>query len=259
MPDETSAFVAEALRTRGFVVTLLPESDSKSADLLASKGDEAFVIEVKAKTDDPAQIQEVDSKLQAGQVVTEEHEVLPRNTIARVVRHGVKQLQASAQGDPIRLLWFMGMGARGRLYSDQIEKTLLGPTLLIDLLETSFQMQCYFFYESSFFRWRDRLDGAVVADSRGVTLCVNPFAPRAQRLRLSPLAHIFGSTVLDPSALEAEGEACIADCPLNRTQSYPVLQYLREKLGRRTLINVDMTYMRVSAALSVQNFAEAKR
>jgi len=251
MPDETSAFVAEALRSRGFEVNVLPESDAKSADLLASKDGEAFVIEVKVKTDDPARAQKIDSELQAGQLVREVDQVLPRNTIAGVVRHGVEQLEASAQGDPIRLLWFMSMGVRGHLYSDQIEKTLLGPTLLIDLLETSFQMQCYFFYESSFFRWRNQLDGAVVAHSKGLKLCVNPFAPRAQRLRLSSLADIFGSAVLDPPVLEAEGEACIADCNLDRSQSYPVLQYLREKLGRRMLINVDMTHMRVSAALSL--------
>lgn len=251
MPDSYSTFVAEALRSRGFEVTHVDEGAAKAPDLIARKAGETFAIEVKCKEDDPRLLRQRDAALLSGDTFTEPHDVAFRNRLAGIVRHAVDQLDSASPGNPIRLLWFMGSGQRSRLYADQMAKTLFGDTLVVDIHDTAFQRQCYFFHESAFFRWRTKLDGAVVTHREGLCLCINPLSPRADRLRSSPLADVLRKAIRDPASPDAADHNFIVDCDLDRSVSFPVLKYVQQQLGRPMLTDVPITNLRVSVGVEL--------
>lgn len=95
------------------------------------------------------------------------------------------------------------------------------------------------------------MDGAVIARATSGQLCVNPFSPRADRLRRSPLAVTFGAGVFDPMAREARGDVCVVDGDIDRSDEGAVLRFVQQKYDRPMLMNIDMGHHEVWTGLKL--------
>lgn len=256
MSEQVESAVVALLEHLGFTVDPIEESEGKTPDLVASKDAETFLIEVKTKNDDASRTQRMEAAFEVGEIFEEVLSMGPRNRVSAIVQHGVRQLEALGVGDPLRLLWFVSLGRGAEVYARQIRATLLGSTQVVDLQETSWQRDCYFFHNSAFFRWRDTLDGAVIAQSKSGQLLVNPFSSRVDRLRRSPMAVTFGQGVLDPIALEAEGRACIVDGDVDRSDEAAVQHFLQRKYGRPMLQSIEMGHHGVWMGVPVEKLPQ---
>ena len=256
MPDDIAAAVSSFLEYLGFEVEPVEEGATKSPDLFAMKEGELFLIEVKAKHDEARREEKMKNAFEQGSLFEEDLPMGRCNRLLGIVQHGVRQLGAHANDDPLRLLWFVVRGPRAKVYASQVRATLLGSTRVFDLQDTSWQRECFFFYHSDFYRWRRELDGAVIAGAKSGQLLVNPFSPRADRLRCSPLAVTFGVGVLDLVALEEEGDACLVDSDVDRSDEAAVQQFVQQKYGRPMLQSIEIDYHGVWAGLPLHDGQE---
>lgn len=252
MPTTIENAVLSLLEHLGFKVAPVEEGEHKTPDLVAAKDGDIFLIEVKAKRDDASRKGQMEKAFELDSTFEEVLPMRPRNRVSAIVRHGVRQLGAQWPGDPLRLLWFTALGRHAEVYARQIRATLLGSTRLIDLQETSWQRECFFFHNSAFHRWQKELDGAVIAQSKSGQLLVNPFSPRADRLRRSSMAVTFGRGVLDPIALAGEGDACIVEGDVDRGNEAAVQRLLQQKYERPMLQSIEMGYHAVWVGLPVE-------
>ncbi len=143
-----------------------------------------------------------------------------------------------------------GRDAEAKYY--QFIATLYGSTNILEQDKT-YLKPCYFFRNSDFFRFGERLDGAVAAYLSGdmvtMKLCLNPYAQGWQALRDSPYAKRFTTGLVDPLAEEAAGEAYVADTDIHRTDQGAVLSYLQAKYGTGPLMNMDMNMASVEVVV----------
>ena len=198
--DRLRRNIADALRAWSFEVVEIEETDdSKTPDLLVSRGSEEYLIEIKSKRDDRRRVAEERQTLRAGGLVERSDQLGVRNTTAGVIREAVDQLEAFEPGtERIRLVWFQTVGEDAEVQERQFRATIFGTTNVVDLDNDGPMLPCYFFRESAFFRHSASLDGAVVACGDQAQLLMNTYSPRVERLRRSALARRFRAAVHDP-------------------------------------------------------------
>ena len=234
---ELKAAIAENLEGMGFSVQHLDERESdKTPDFLAVKS-ERFLIEVKEKGDDPSKLEAEAERAREGGIA-ERHEYWgPKNTVARIIKDGSRQLAAWPEEErDYCLLWLHASGRDPESQYEQFRGTLLGVTNIIEMGKSTMK-ECYFFHDSAFFRWRQTLDGAIVSSAKEAELWLNPHSSRADRLKASELTAAFGGAN-DPRDLEAQGTIFIADCEVDRRDSDAVKRYLQEKYRTKPLDNM---------------------
>jgi len=240
--DQLRNALADALRKWGFEVKEIEETEVfKTPDLLVKNGSDEYLIEVKSKRDNPDRVAAERQRFTAGEIVERSDPLGVRNTIAGVIEEAAEQLEAFEPGtERIRLLWFQAVGDDAEVQERQFRATVFGTTNIIDIDDDGPMLPCYYFSESAFFRFKNSLDGAVVASGDQAQLLVNTYSLRVDRLRESALAERFGTAVLDPVRLEEAGEALVADCTVDRRDSGAVLSYLQTKYCREKLMNMEM-------------------
>lgn len=250
--------VSDLLRSWHFEVDQLPERrGQRTPDLLVSRGVRRFVVELKGKADDTTRLRNDSKRLVRGEVVEHAEPAGRRNTISGIVEDAVDQIAGLPPApEDLRLLWLHGQGRHPDLKVMQFHATVYGTTNIIDLDNPSRRRECYFFYHNEFFRFREGLDGAVLAAGDQVLLCINHFSQRADLLRTSPLAVAFRPFVCDPVRLEEEGEVFIADCDIDRRRPEEVIQYVRRKYGCEKLMNMDMGLLEASMLVTFNDERE---
>ena len=238
---EIKAGVTRLLESWRFAVTPIPESASKSPDLLAEKDGASFVFELKERLDDPVLLAEERAKLEAGEVVSRAVPAGRTNRVSGIVKHGVGQLSSyQAPAGAFYLLWLHASGKDAELQIEQFRGTLYGMTNIFDL-DAQHSIRCYYFHHSDFYRWRHVLVGAIVSTFDHLQLCLNTASPRTGEFRGSPLVRQLASGLLDPTKLEREGSAYIADCDVDRNKEGVALQYIQKKYGRPKLMDLNMS------------------
>ncbi|MEO7419045.1 MAG: hypothetical protein ABI163_18430 [Thermoanaerobaculia bacterium] len=241
-PDqELKEAIARHFEDRGFEVTLLEaKEDRRTPDLLVVKSGQRFLIEVKTKGDDLAALLERRRKLERGELVMHGARWVS-NTIAGIAKDGACQLNdyPSEERD-FSLLWVHAEGEDPLSQAKQITCTLYGKTRVFSILNPKFSYECYFFYDSAFFRRRATLDGAIVSALGKAELCINTYSPRYSSFRVSEIVRAFGQDVVDPTELEQAGRAIIADCDVDRRKHDEVVRYLEEKYNEKSLQHLDI-------------------
>lgn len=116
---------------------------------------------------------------------------------------------------------------------------------------TAIYVMCFYFHSSSFYRFRDILDAAVIMCAHKAQLCVHTYSPRKEPFRKSHFAQLFEQAVIDPEILESEGKAYIADCDLDRKNKTMVLDYLKQKYSKDNLSEIEMHHL--SGSIPVPN------
>lgn len=237
-PDqELKEGIAKHFEDLGFEVSLLEEEEGrKTPDLLVTKSGQRFLIEVKAKGDDPGALLERRRKLAQGELVIYGARWAPKNTISGIAKEGVRQLAEHPREEhDFSLLWLHAEGSDPESQFEQFAFTLYGKTSVHSLLNSRFSYECYFFYDSVFYRWRDILDGAILSTSSKAQLCINTYGPRYSSFQSSEIVKAFDKGVIDPLELERAGRAIVADCDIDRNDHDKVKQYLAAKYNEKYL------------------------
>ena len=242
----SSISIAEAiLKHWGASVDPVPTSEKKESDWLATLGGFRLLIEEKTKLENPDSAAERAKALRSGQVHGSTTSLRPNNRVSGVIGEAAKQLRSTGADvqHHARAIWFTSIGFDREAKDHQAFNTLYGATKTFDLERSSSLQDCFFFYNSEFFRHQD-IDGAylVVADGGTATvrLCLNPFSPNWMALRDSPFAKQLKTGLVDPVAREAVGEAMLVDGSVDRRDRGAVLSYLSAKYGVPMLQNMDM-------------------
>ena len=246
------SYAEHVLKHLGFEVEPIEEGDEETADWIASIAGEVVLIEEKTKFEDPTEIARRSAAYEVGQPFDSHIPFKPDNRLSGISRKAANQLAASA-GDishQYRLVWFTATGHSHEAKFHQYIATLYGLTNIIERSKIVPLRRCYFYRNSDFFRFRHRIDGAVVAQSDGehvnLKLCLNPLSSNFAALRASRTRTAFGTAVQDPLTDEAEGGAFIVDCDLDRSRESELLEYLRKKYETDYLMQMDMGMASVS-------------
>jgi hypothetical protein len=242
---DTFSVAAQVLEQWGATVTPIPTSHKDESDWLAQFGNYRLLVEEKTKIEEPEVRATRAETLATGEVHGSTLPLSHNNRLSGIVRKAAKQLSSTGQDVPHdgRIVWFTGTGFDAEARHYQFINTLYGSTRIFQLGRPGMK-ECYFFRNGDFFRFREQLDGAVVAflhgDNVTVKLCLNPYSSSWQSLRGSPFASNFKLGLIDPVEEEAAGEAYIADTDLPRSDIAAVIRYLEAKYGLEHAHNMDM-------------------
>lgn len=225
--------VSSCLRSCGYNVERIPETDEKRPDLVAFSETEAFVVEVKMNQDAAA------SPNRDG-VTLMTRTVEFNNSISGIVEKAGRQLQSlPSMATPhfaILAYFATGLDAEGRL--DQVKATLYGE---VDVLElgTTLARRCYYFDHAEFYR-QAHIDGALLIHNGGGMFCVNEFSDSVEALRRTALfsRHAECEAIRDPIVEEHEQRAWAVREPLRRGNDDPVLEHLQAKYGTGRLVSL---------------------
>jgi hypothetical protein len=237
----------------GFDVEPIPTDVEERADWKVTVGPVVMLVEEKVKLDDRGMLVRRRVALDGGQVFPTHVPIKPDNTLSGITRKAAAQIVATAPhvSHDFRIVWFTAAGQLHEPRRMQYLATLYGTTNIFQLGQSRLK-RCYFFRNSDFFRHRNTLDGAVVAEIEdqdiSARLCLNPLSPRYEKLKASPLSASFGTAVVDPLKEEADGEAYLVDSDLDRTKTNEVLQFLQSKYRVDKIMNMDMSFARAEVA-----------
>jgi hypothetical protein len=215
-------FAASALKTR---------AEKRTADIRATKGGIATVIEVKSR--------EVDGKsdeafaVAAKQQRPASYTVSSRknNSISAVIKSGARQLEQSVKSGEYSCLWFrIPNTERFPDAAELLINTLLG---IREAWQPGWSRNknCYFADPPDFARF-SKLDMVVVdLDDNRAKLFPNPFSCQLDSLSRNPLFQAFSETgvVKDILHEESRGEAYIAGPPYLRRTDAELADFVRQK------------------------------
>ncbi|MCI0330963.1 MAG: hypothetical protein L0196_08480 [candidate division Zixibacteria bacterium] len=242
----------------------IPQQDQRTPDFETSIGIERYTLELKIKDDDPKDIQNREELLKKGEIVKTTTLLSPRNTLSGIIEDGVNQLN---EFDPSRnsfqIVWLHCEGQNPSIHWERFHATLYGTETLVSRGCGS-MLWCYYYYDSSFFRYREKLDGALLtkfenelvlndataeaSEGMEVQLCINSLSSRADLFRRSELAKKLSQALCDPISEESRG-ALIADCDFDRKIPIEIIKYLKTKYKISHLQVMPVNNINVSAKL----------
>lgn len=235
--DEFTAGALDLLARWGLPAGRVPTAHGvRTPDLRGSGGPDLYAIELKQRDSD-----RVLNAMPAAPDLNVAQSLPPvamsRDTaVQSLIRECVHQLRGEPETS-FRIGWVHCEGFDSDTDQVQLQNSFLGTEYLLDRAVCGRAYACHFFRESDFWRYRADLDGAIVSrqeahDQVNVSVLLNPYSPRFERLRASTFAAGVGPAALvDVLAEEAERECLIADCAIDRRDADGVLAYVCEKYG----------------------------
>ena len=232
------------LQKLGFTVEEIPpkpcsQQETPDFDVIGKSSN--YLIELKVKGDNPAEIEQDRKELASGKIVMKATPSGPRNKMDSIICDGSDQMDAE---DPahakFHVLWLHSWGFDAKFLHERFRATLFGAVQVI--YPPNIAPMCYYFYDSSFFRLRNTLDAAIVSFDGNLQLCVNSLSPRVGEFRKSELYQSLLEGLCDPDDEEKNCRGLIMDAPhIDRRKKDAVLDYLKNKYRLRQLIELDFT------------------
>ena len=243
MADSTVA--QQIFETWGVQFAPVPTSRKEEADWLVEMDGFTYLIEEKTKFPNPEDLQARSKSFDETNQFTSITPVSRSNTISGIVGKAKKQLKSTGESKKhqFRLVWFTAIGWDAEAKHMQFIATLYGTSKVFEI-EGKTLRECYFFYNSDFFRYRNELDGAIAAFHAGrgsisIFLCLNPYSPNYEKLKESPIVARLPKGLTDPRSEEQAGQAYIADTEIDRKDSQAILRYLETKYKTGKLANMN--------------------
>jgi hypothetical protein len=171
--------------------------------------------------------------LDEGEIIDRSESLGPHNTISARIKEAHRQLSSfESTRHAFRLVWFCAYGQFSGLVANRARTTFLGDITIFES-ESDRQWRAYFFDHNQFHRYKDVLDGAFISEVRpseaSVQLILNPLSSRYGAFRRSRLVHAFSSGLLDPVAIERDGDGVIVGPDADRTSENSKLSYLASR------------------------------
>ena len=229
------------LQKLGFAVEEIPTQASrqqKTPDFSVIGKTSRYLVELKVKGDDPMEIEQNRRELEAGKIVMKSTPTGPRNTMDKIICDGSDQMDdEDSPHAKFHVLWLHSWGFDAEFLYKRFFATLFG-SIQVAYPPNIFP-DCYYFYDSSFFRLRYTLDAAILSFNDNLKLCVNTLSPRLGDFRNSELYQALLEYVCDPDSEEKNHRGLITDALIDRRDRNAVLEYLKKKYGLKQLIDLD--------------------
>jgi len=113
---------------------------------------------------------------------------------------------------------------------------------------------CHYFWNSSFFRFRDDLDGVVISRSDQAQLNLNDHSPRFHTFITSRLAAGFGEPIYHPQQFLDDDDFMHHDSTVPRSSENEIVADLRVKYGIENIQTINLE--RHSEMMRIQNNAK---
>ena len=226
----------------GYAVERIDEGAEETPDFFIYDDSMSFVAELKTKFPSDTEISQRRRILDSGNIHNIQEQIVRKNTLSGITRHAVEQLKKYGPQDLIRIAFLLTTGHLAEPRFHQFVATLYGSTTIVEPSKSSAR-ECFFFYNSDFYRHRNILDGAIVSTESMHALLLNPHSPRAARLKQSTLCDRFDGGVIDPIKIESQGKAYIVDGDVDRGDEEAVIAYLKEKYHTELLTKIDMNFL----------------
>ena len=226
----------------GYEIDKIPESNEESPDFLIADDTSIYLLELKTKFPSEKEIAERRQVLSSGEIYNIDEIITFQNRLSKIIGKAKNQLKNYKVGeDVLRLVWLLSTGHLDEPRLDQFEATLYGSAYLYSIERYG---NCYFFYNSDFFKYREILDAAIVSTTSKGKLLLNPLSPRYEKIKNSSLIkHFKEGSVIDPIENEKQGQALLVDSDVNRANEQAVLQYLKEKYKTENIAVITMHYL----------------
>ncbi len=241
MDDERDLnYVCENLQAAGLSVTRVevdPKAEVERCDLSATDTREKYLIEVKGINDE-VKIKQVLCK---GEMFETTRSHVYRNRVAKEIHKAKSQLQSTAEEYKDHL-WLVALIAKSkydaRFMHEQILGTLYGVAAITDCEADGKRRRrrCLYFSESAFHK-HPEVDGAILLGVDGISLHMNDYSSRIDRVRRSGLACFLEQykVVYDKEAMEDRCDCLVADFEMDRSDVRAVIERLKEKYHGRNL------------------------
>jgi hypothetical protein len=226
----------------------IPRATVKTPDLLIEDGTpDATLIELKQKTHDQSELDAYLDRTYSSGIASRSRSTGHRNRLDGIVASGVQQLVAK---DPscsyFHALWFHCEGYDAGLHELQLRATAYGIQTLIST-EHANMINCYYFWNSSFFRHRTQLDAVILSRGEHAQMLLNEHSPRFEAIKQSKLAAALGAAVFYPQQYGLSDDVMICDHTGLRDSEDASLEYLRAKYG---LFHLQAIYMQQHEAVA---------
>jgi hypothetical protein len=232
--DTDKKTVIQILQNLGFSASEIPEEPQKGrrADIRASKNDQYYLIEVKSREDHP-EFTTALKKSNDLEVVPYQKHLRKSNTIGKIVREGVRQLQATPDRyQSFKCIWFRAIETLLSDAFDFVKATLYGTRYLLvrDQSGNISYAICYYFDPNEFFKYTS-LDAVILDNGRSAELSVNSYSKRFTEFRGCVLYQLFDSqhALTDPLRLEEKKEILVADTDIPRSDAEAVIEFVQRK------------------------------
>ena len=243
--------VIEELRSHSIDATPITESSKegeKRPDVLVQDAFGPILIEVKTKLDADGYLAAMERQINTQGHVVQSDRLKRLGAYSHVLDDAVDQLNAHADAPrALKLAWIECAGLDENDQHMFWRYTAYGIGCVVDFaiegrpssgngifdiatVERSAH-ECDYFFESDFHKYRNGLDGVLLAKSRDRTLLVNDRSPNATRALASCIATRVATTVVEPVSAPWPGKRYLADCETDRADNQKTLEYIATKYG----------------------------
>lgn len=247
------AFVREILLANDFNVDKIDETYFRTPDFSAYDGQNSYLIEVKTHQDDEQEEARRIEILRKGQIYSSKKTMGATRKACGKIDDTYDQLISQELNSDFRVAWFFVTSRDALVEANQIRASLYGSTSLLGL-PGGLSQTCYYFHFGRFYNLK-LLDAVVVmfedhVGFRGL-ICINNYSARYLEFRQSDFVKRLAIPVLDPVDEVTAGRALILDADVDRRDERKVLEYLREKLGCRSVFNATLPQRSAEVAIEL--------
>ncbi len=215
--------------SNGFAVTDIPTANHPTPDFRIGNQSEEFLVELKIKSDDPEKLVKDSAGLSSGRILERAVPLTRRNRLETIVEEGYEQMKSF---DPkkrlLHFLWIHCCGRDAWIQEERFRMTLFGQQRLVST-ERRNVLHAFYFLNSTFWHYRDSLDGVFLSVGDELKLCVNTLGVDEQRLRASQVFAMHSNALCDPRALQEDPTILLVDGGVDRNDELAVLAFLRAK------------------------------
>jgi len=218
----------------GFNCDKIPEGKSKRPDFYVSDAEgQNYLLELKVKHESAEYSSQRNLALEYSNIYTDVLELNARASHRSVVDDARRQLNSmpGLGADTLRVLWLLCLGHQDSADKERFHNLLLGSTYVVDWADEEEEeaKACHFFKESVFFTHRHSLDAAVVSTISSISLLLNPYSERFEKMKQSMFARKLLDGVIDTVELDQAGEVYWVDSAVDRKDCNAVLNYVKNK------------------------------
>ena len=231
-----------------FIVERIPPlNDERRPDLIATFGEELYLIEQKTKGDDPDEREREFESLKTEKIIDRAKPLQPRGALSAILRDALQQIEAHPDAPrAFKVVWMTTWGDWRRANTDSLFKGLYGSQYVFDVDNSGQGMKdCYYIGFSDFRRYCE-IDAVVVVDGDTLQVLVNEFSPRYDAFIASRLLHAFRQGTHNPRSVVADGDAySLSDYAGDRRDSEACLAELASRLGVDRMMVMPMNELHV--------------
>ncbi len=237
--DENESLVEELFRQCfGFEIEKIPEGEARTADFFVCDGDNSYLIELKTRYRSDVEIAQREAQFEASGLAELSRSIERRSGVSKLLSEAMAQIESSgADVAALRLVFFLLRDFDADERWHNILTNLYGIKTVGDWSDDGKLRECYYFTDSDFFKYRDRLDAVIIliAASGKSVLCLNDHSEKIDVIRQSRLRERFEDGVTDPPQSEASGEIWLVDGQVDRSNEQAVIAFLQEKYSLSAL------------------------